>query len=64
MHRTRRSVLVIVLMLQGVNLFLSPTTALQHVSAEQTDEDFDFRLDFVSKSHHVAGSAPSRPEPP
>ena len=64
MHRTRRSVLVIVLMLQGVNLFLSPTTALQHVSAEQTDEDFDFRLDFVSKSHHSSvarGSTPLNP---
>ena len=52
MRPTRRGVLVIVFLLQGIHLFLSPTTALQEDTAEQTYEDFDFRLNFVSKSRH------------
>ena len=37
MHRTRRGVLVIVFLLQGVHLFLSPSTALEEETINQNN---------------------------
>jgi hypothetical protein len=61
MHRTRRGVLVIVLLLLCVHLFLLPSTALEEETAEQTNDDFDFRLNFVSESHQSSAVRNSTP---